>query len=102
MAVVEVQCVKCGGSNVRKNGKSSSGIQRYICCAQSCRKTFQLTHKYLAYNPGIKERIVDMALNGAGIRDTSRVLSVAQHTVMQTLKKSLQFSKGKHQQIDKK
>jgi transposase-like protein len=35
----------------------------------------------------MKERIVDMALNGSGIRDTSRVLSVAIGTVITTLKK---------------
>ena len=77
-----------------QNGKSNSGSQRYACRVASCRKTFQLVHKYHAYEPGMKERIVDMALNGSGIRDTSRVLAVAQNTVMETLKKSMQFGKG--------
>jgi len=45
--------------------------------------------KNLAYLPSIKKRIVDMALNGSGIRDTARVLSVNMNTVMSTLKKNL-------------
>ncbi|WP_425326528.1 IS1-like element transposase [Spirosoma utsteinense] len=43
------------------------------------------THK--AHEPGIKERVIDMALNGSGIRDTARVLKINMNTVMSTLKK---------------
>ena len=35
-----------------------------------------------------KQRIVDMALNGSGIRDTARVLQVSPATVIRELKKS--------------
>ena len=35
----------------------------------------------------IKEKIVDMALNGSGIRNTSRVLQVSKNTVIDTIKK---------------
>jgi len=34
----------------------------------------------------VKEQIVDMALNGSGIRDTSRVLGIGKNTVLSTLK----------------
>ena len=34
------------------------------------------------YEPGIKEQIADMALNGSGIRDTSRVLGIGKNTVI--------------------
>ncbi len=85
MAFVEVICVHCGSNTVVKNGKSASGEQRFCC--RSCLKTFQLKHKYKAYDKGVKQRIVDMAMNGSGIRDTARVLSVAINTVMSTIKK---------------
>jgi transposase-like protein len=37
--------------------------------------------------PAIKEQIVDMSVNGSGIRDTARVLKISPTTVMNTLKK---------------
>ena len=30
-----------------------------------------LNYRYKAYEPGIKKKVVDMAINGSGIRDTS-------------------------------
>ena len=87
MAVIEVVCVVCGNNKVIKHGKGESGGQRYRCKTESCGKTFQLSHRYKAYGQGVKERIVDMALNGSGVRDTARVLSVAINTVISTLKK---------------
>lgn len=89
MAVILVDCAWCGSDKAVKNGKSSSGIQRYRCCAENCGKTFQLVHRYKACVKGMKERIVDMALNGSGIRDSARVLSIAVGTVTSTIKKSM-------------
>nr|WP_317451640.1 IS1-like element transposase [Methylobacter psychrophilus] len=33
---------------------------------------------------GIKERVIDMAINGSGIRDTGRVLKIDKNTVINT------------------
>ena len=87
MAVIGVDCIACEKNNVIKNGKSSVGEQRYCCKSDGCGKTFQLSHRYKACKTGTKEQIVDMALNGSGVRDTARVLSVAINTVITTLKK---------------
>lgn len=95
VAVVEVRCTECDGVEVVKYGKSGTGEQRYLCRTADCRITFQLMHRYKACEQGVKERIVDMALNGSGIRDTAGVLSVAVGTVITTLKKSMQFDQGK-------
>jgi len=38
--------------------------------------------------PEIKEQIIDMALNGSGIRDTARVLGISTDTVLNELKKN--------------
>ncbi len=94
MAVVGVFCPYCNDKKVVKNGKSIVGEQRYKCQVNDCRKTFQLTHRYNASEQGVRERIVDMAMNGSGIRDTARVLSVGVSTVISTLKKSMQSPEG--------
>jgi transposase-like protein len=38
--------------------------------------------------PEVKQQMVDMALNGSGIRDTARVLRISPTTVIAVLKKS--------------
>jgi len=38
--------------------------------------------------PGVKRQVVEMAINGSGIRDTGRVLGINKNTVISTLKKS--------------
>lgn len=66
----------------------ASGTQRYRCQNPSCpTKTFMLRYRYLAYQAGIKEQAVEMALNGSGIRDTARVLKIDKNTIISTLKK---------------
>ena len=43
----------------------------------------------------VKEQIVDMALNGSGIRDTARVLYISTSTVIKELKKrNLNYNKS--------
>jgi len=71
-----------------KSGKSATGTQRYTCCNSECTtKTFMLEYLYRAYEPGIKEKIIDMAINASGVRDTARVLKINKNTVISTLKK---------------
>jgi insertion element IS1 protein InsB len=42
---------------------------------------------YKGRAPALKEQIVEMRLNGSGIRDTARVLKISPTTVINTLKK---------------
>jgi transposase-like protein len=51
---------------------------------------FQLTYTYEARKPGVKHKIVDMAFNGSGVRDTARVLKIGINTVIRALKNSPQ------------
>jgi len=46
-----------------------------------------LAYRYKACEPGVTERIVEMAINSSGIRDTARVLKINKNTVINTLKK---------------
>ena len=42
------------------------------------------------HKPGVKDKIVDMAFNGSGVRDTARVLKIGINTVIRALKNSPQ------------
>ena len=88
MASVAVRCPQCGSDEVIKRGKTDTGGQRYRCrnavCAQG---RFLLEYRYQGYLPRVKRQIVDMALNGSGIRHTARGLGISKDTVVSELKK---------------
>ena len=88
MAMIEVKCPYCGSKEISLYGKNRRGIQRYLCRNKECsHKTFLLEYKNNACRPGRKEKIVEMAMNGAGTRDTGRVLGISPNTVTAVLKK---------------
>jgi len=88
MVYIKVLCPHCGSDDVVLHGKNSNGKQRLLCQNAECfHKTFQLDYTYNAYNPGVKQQIIDMAMNGSGTRDTGRVLNVSKDTVTAVLKK---------------
>ena len=85
----EILCPCCGSNQIMKAGKNAKGTPRYRCGNAECHtKTFMLNYRYKACEPGAKEQIIDMAINGSGIRDTARVLKISKNTVISTLKKS--------------
>ena len=47
-----------------------------------------LNYRYRACQAGMKEQVVEMAINGSGIRDTARVFKINKNTIIRTLKKS--------------
>jgi transposase-like protein len=88
MVLISVLCPLCHSNQVIKGGKTKAGQQRYKCQNTDCpRYSFQLDLLYKGRTPAIKEQIVDMSLNGSGIRDTARVLQISPTTVINTLKK---------------
>lgn len=85
MAQIDVVCPRCSKTEgVIRNGHSTSGAQLYRC--KLCLKTFQLNFHYNAAKPNIHQSIIDMAMNGAGCRDTARVLNISLNTVLRHLK----------------
>ena len=87
----KITCPTCGNTDIKKSGRNAYGEQRYRCWHADCpTQTFMLNYRYKAYEPGIKEQAVEMAINGSGIRDTARVLQISKGTVSSTLKKSVQ------------
>jgi len=83
MVHIPVLCPHCHSDQVIKGGKTKAGQQRYKCQNVACAHyAFQLDLLYKGRAPAIKEQIVDMSLNGSGIRETARVLKISPTTVM--------------------
>ena len=70
----KVSCPSCGEtSNIWKWGKSSQEKQRYSCQNDACyRETFILDQTYQVCKEWVKRQIVEMTLNGSGVRDIAR------------------------------
>ena len=62
---------KCGESKVVKNGKNSSGKQKYTC--KSFFKTFSEGDNRLKHSPEKRLRVISMYLEGVGIRSIERL-----------------------------
>jgi insertion element IS1 protein InsB len=93
MVFIPVRCPQCRSDQIIRGGMTKAGKQRYRCQNLDCpRYSFVLDPTYQGHLPQIKEQIIDMALNGNGIRDTARVLKISPTTVINELKKKSQRS----------
>jgi transposase-like protein len=89
MVSIPVQCPYRQSTEVIKAGKQGNGTQRYRCQNGQCpRRIFLLQYHDRGRIPEIRRQVVDMALNGSGVRDTARVLRISPATVIAVLKKS--------------
>jgi transposase-like protein len=79
-------CLYCTSNDLVKNGKSANGIQRWRC--NSCKKGFRFDYRYNACKAGISEKIIELTMNGSGVRDIGRVLRISKDTVCSVLKKN--------------
>lgn len=88
MAEFAVICPHCNSDHVIKGGKTTGGKQRYRCLNADCaHRSFVLDQAYAGRLPEVKKKIIEMALNGSGVRDTARVLGISTRTVINELKK---------------
>ena len=81
-----ILCPYCASDNLQKNGKSITGFQRWYC--KLCKKYFQREYRYNARKQGVKDQIIELTLNGSGVRDIGRVLQINKNTVVSVLKKN--------------
>jgi transposase-like protein len=87
MVSVCLHCPFCNTNKVTKNG-TSNDKQRYLCHNKNCsRKTFYAEYAYNACKPDTKSKILKLAVEGNGIRSTSRILKVSKPTDIATIKK---------------
>ncbi len=89
MVLKPVPCPECEDTNhVVKRGKSEEGKQRYLCQNPTCpKKSFILDYSDKGRLPEVKRQIIDMCVNGSGIRDSARVLGISPTTVINEIKK---------------
>ena len=93
MVSIPVQCPHCQSTEVIKAGKQANGTQRYQCQNGQCaRRIFLQQYQDRGRVPEIRRQVVEMAINGSGIRDTARVLRISPTTVIAVLKKSRRAS----------
>ena len=84
-----IECPHCQSTEVVKHGKSPVGKQRYRCQNSECPyRTFVLSQTYPGRTQQVKQQIVEMTLNGSGVRDIARVLHTSPTTVINELKKT--------------
>ena len=89
MALVHGQCPQCHRIDVVQFGKQAHGTQRYRCHNRACPRTiFLVQYQDQGRLPAVKQQIVDMTLNGSGVRDIVRVLRVSSATVINVPKKA--------------
>src|SRR5437867_9091903 len=75
--------------DVVQYGKQANGTQRSHCNNPDCQRTiFLLQYHDKGRLPAVKQPIVEMTLNGSGVRDNVRVLGVSSATVSDVLKEN--------------
>ncbi|MBF0097613.1 MAG: IS1 family transposase [Magnetococcales bacterium] len=93
MAVVEVRCPECDSLNVVKYGKQPNGAQRFICQNPSCtRRVFLLNYRSKPSASSSRQQIIDLALNGADVEETARLLRLPTQTVLEVFQMLSRFS----------
>ena len=88
MAIERVPCPHCQSGAVVKYGTTANGKTRFRCQPTvGCGRTFIRVYAYQGRVPLVKQQIVELTLNGSGVRDTARVLRISPTTVIGELKK---------------
>ena len=87
MAVGAIHCPHCQSEAVVKYGRASNGKERFRCQqVEQWGRTFIRGYAYPGRTPEVKRQIIEMTLNGSGVRDIARVLQVSPTTVIGELK----------------
>ena len=91
MAMTKIKCIHCESEEVVRNGKRAKEIQSLKC--KNCGRCFRESYLNNGAKLETKRMIINMSVNGSGIRDISRVLKISKDTVMKTLKKQKRSSR---------
>ena len=78
----------CHSDQVVKRGKTDTGKQHYRCHNPGCdHQSFLPDSAYKGRSSEVKQQVIEMSLNGGGIRDIARMLQISTATVIHELKK---------------
>jgi transposase-like protein len=82
---IEIQCPRCQGTKIVRNGKKSNGPQNYQC--KDCGRQFIDDHEktYRGCLSGITALIRIALVRGSGVRDTAAILQISVNKVLKTL-----------------
>ena len=83
---MELQCTRCQGVKLVRNGKSRHGHQRYLC--RGCGLTFGDEDKRLV-SAQLKENALRHYAEGVGLRATERLVGVSHNSVMNWVKQEV-------------
>ena len=85
---VKVKCPFCGSEKVSKNGHNKTGKQVYNCNNSECaRRNFVEEYTNKGYDPSVRAKVLQMAVDCTGTRATGRILGISKDTVTAILKK---------------
>lgn len=76
-------CPNCGTHEIRKNGHRR-GKQNYQC--KKCGRQFIESYSTTGYSQEVKEKCLEMYVNGMGFRGIERVTKVNHNTVIRWVK----------------
>lgn len=86
MVYEAIACKHCGATEpVKRHGKTPGGQPRFRC--YGCGKTFLNHYTNRGHQLAVRQQIIEMALNGSGVRETARVLGISRSTVHVHVKK---------------
>lgn len=88
MILLPLPCPRCNSVDIVKYGTTMTGTQRFLCQNDQCDiSTFIIDYQYKGCSPDIDQKVLELTMNGCGIRDISRVLAINPNTVISKLKK---------------
>ena len=89
---MEIRCEKCGQEESQiKNGKTKAGSQRYKC--NHCGKTYTPVKKERMYPEELKDRAIELYMEGNSGRTVGRLLKISKNMKDQYKKLNRTFKK---------
>src|SRR5262249_2336051 len=79
-------CPECSSVSIVKTGKTAQRKQRYLC--KDCRRQFIRDYANLGCVKAVRDLVVPLTINGAGVRDIERVLFLSTNTILKTLREA--------------
>jgi len=92
--LIPVRCLYRQSEQVIKGDKTDPGKWRYRCHTPACsHQSYLLNSASKGRSPEITQQVIELRLNGSGVRDTAWVLGISPPTVIKELKKRVMLSK---------